>query len=1060
MRKAVGRFFFFFFLLSSFLLPVQAAGTAWLDFTQGQYELAPYMEILEDKEKQWTIDDVSSAAFADTFTSVHQRYPNFGYVSSAYWVRVPISNHSSQKEWWLEVAAPPVDRITLYTPNRDGGFTAKTAGDVLPMGERDILHRNVVFAIHLSQMKTDTFYLRIETEGAMQFPLLLWKPQSFAQASQIEFFMIGSATGVLLAVGLYNLFLFFALRMRQYLYYVLFVFSSLFTQLAYNGIGYQYIWPNSPGWNNVSIIFFMACTIVWGALSARDFLNIKTYAPKLNRWLLGCMTVGMFTLLILPFSYKIALELVMIGTGASTIIIIFAAALCWAKGYRPARYYLLAWLSFLLCSALSSMIDEGYVIGAGWMRYAFQFGAVLESLLLSFALADKINMMRREKELAEAEAKRNQQLTLESLHRLDRLKDEFVTTTSHELRTPLNGILGIADSLLAGAAGPLSEQVIKNISMISTSASRLSKLVNDMLDISQLKNQAILLHRKPVRIQDMTRAALEFAAYLGQNKALEFCMTIPDSFPPVYGDEHRIQQILYNLIGNAVKFTESGRIEIGAEAAGAYAQIFVKDSGIGIPQEKLEVIFKEFEQGDPDTHRRFGGSGLGLSITRGLVEMHGGTIRAESEPGKGAVFIFTLPFAQQAGQESAITLAQAAPEDAAAAVEQEIIPYTAPSGRVRGTVLIVDDEPVNLQVLINHLVLEGYRVSTRNDGEAAMQAFEEHGGFDLVILDIMMPRLSGYEICRLLRQRYSLTELPILIVTAKNQPEDIIAAFEAGANDYLTKPFDRRELLARVHTLLSLRRALQEVREHAGELERLNQELSLFNEKLEAKIRERTRELEQVHWRNAEALAEKSVLEERNRIAGDIHDIVGHSLTTTLVQLEAGKRLLAKNPALVTEKLELVQQLIRDGLNEIRHSMKMLQDEKTAFPLDQSLIRLLEETKQHAGVQIDYNISPLPELNAVQKKALYHALQEGLTNGIRHGKSTGFVFSLRSGHGRLYFTLQDNGRGEERLVFGFGLSTMRERIAEIGGTLHTHTRPGEGYRIDIILPLHEEAAEQ
>ncbi|MFT9848075.1 7TM diverse intracellular signaling domain-containing protein [Aneurinibacillus sp. REN35] len=1046
MKKAFVMVFFFFFLFLVFPLLVQANNMVLLDSSQSQYTLAPYIDILEDKEKKWTIADVSSGAFSNRFSPIDQTYPNFGYVSSAYWVRIQISNTSSEKEWWLEIAAPPIDRVTLYTPNRIGGFTAKTAGDIFPLQDKDIPHRNVVFAIHPAQMKTETFYLRIETEGAMQFPLLLWEPQAFAEASQAEFLIIGIVTGILLAIALYNLFLFFSLRMYQYLYYVLFVFSSLCTQLAYNGIGYEYIWPNSPQWNNVSIIFFMACSIIWGALSARDFLNIKVYAPKINPWLLGCIFAGILTLLLLPFSYKLSLQLVMLSTGISTIMIIVAGALCWVKGYRPARYYLLAWLLFFLCSALSSMIDEGHFTGANWMRYSFQFGAVLESLLLSFALADKINMMRREKELAEAETKKSQQLALESLHRLDKLKDEFVATTSHELRTPLHGIMGIADSLLAGAAGPLSEQTRKNISMISTSASRLSRLVNDMLDVSQLKNQAILLYRKPVRIQDITRAVLEFAAYLAQNKALEFHNRIPDSFPPVYGDENRIQQILYNLIGNAVKFTEAGRIEVAAEVSGVYAKIFVKDTGIGIPEEKLEIIFKEFEQGDIETHRRFGGSGLGLSITKGFIEMHGGTIKAASEEGGGATFVFTLPLAQQAEQEVAASSAVVSYEKGVTRVAQEVTPYRVAAEKVRGTILIVDDEPINLQVLINHLVLEGYHVSTRNDGEEAIHAFEEHGGFDLVILDIMMPKLSGYEICRLLRQHNSLTELPILIVTAKNQPEDIIAAFEAGANDYITKPFDRRELLARVHTLLSLRQAIQEVREHA-------KELSQFNEKLEVKIRERTRELEQMHWKNAEALAEKSVLEERNRIAGEIHDIVGHSLTTTIIQLEAGKRLLMKDPMLVMEKLELTQQLIRNGLDEIRRSMQMLRSEQVAFSLEQSLIQLLQETEQHMGVTIDYQISPLPELSPTQKKALYHALKEGLTNGIRHGKSTHFLFSLRQENGNLYFALQDNGKGDERPLFGFGLSTMCERIEESGGTLHVHTEPGAGYRINIVVPV-------
>ncbi len=1053
MRKAMYMIIFFLFFLFSFPLFAKAERIVTLDSTKERYELAPYIDILEDKEKMWTITQISSEAFSAKFSPNRQTYPNFGYVSSAYWVRIHMNNRSVDHEWWLEINAPHIDRITLYTPTPVGIFTAKTAGDILPLQDRDIKHRNVVFVVHPEQMKNETLYLRIETEGAMQFPLLLWKPQAFAKANQSEFFIIGMASGILLAIAIYNLFLFFFLRMREYLYYVLFVFSSLFMQLAYNGIGYEYIWTNFSWWNNIAIVFFMACSIIWGTLSARNFLNIQMYAPRINRLLIGSTLAGIMTLFILPFSYKIALRFVMGATGAVTIIVISAGVLCWLKGYKPARYYLMAWLSFLICSSLSAMADIGYFVGADWTRYAFQFGSLVEALLLSFALADKINLIRKEKEQAEAEAKRNQQVTLESLRRLDELKDEFLTITSHELRTPLNGMIGITDSLLDGAAGPISEQMRKNLSMISTSASRLSKLVNDMLDVSQLKNHVMVLYRKPIRIQDVTRAVLEFSRYLAQDKPLDFRSHMYDSFPPVYGDENRIQQILHNLVGNAVKFTESGSIEVAAEVEGVYAKIFVRDTGIGIPEEKLETIFKEFEQGDSEIRRRFGGNGLGLSITKELIEMHGGIIKTTSRPGDGAEFIFTLPLAEKAEQEVLIPSTKVYYEEIATTVTQEVIPYTTATENVRGNILIVDDEPVNLQVLINHLVLAGYKVSTRKDGEEAIQVFEERGGFDLVILDIMMPKLSGYEICRLLRQHHSLTELPILILTAKNQPEDIMAAFEVGANDYLAKPFDKRELLARVYTLLSLRRAMQEIKDHARELERLNTELSQFNEKLECKIKERTRELEQVHWKNAEALAEKSVLKERNRIAGEIHDIVGHSLTTTIIQLEAGKRLLTKNPSLVLEKLELAQQLIRKGLDEIRRSVKTLRSEEIDYPFGPSLIQLLQETEKHTGVTINYQISPLPELTALQKKALYHALQEGLTNGIRHGKSTSFTFFLCQEDEILLFVLQDNGHGSEQPIFGFGLSTMRERIEEVGGTLSVHARREEGYRIDIVLPL-------
>jgi len=400
------------------------------------------------------------------------------------------------------------------------------------------------------------------------------------------------------------------------------------------------------------------------------------------------------------------------------------------------------------------------------------------------------------------------------LKRLDSLKDEFLANMSHELRTPLYGIIGIAESLIGGAAGPPSEESIHDLSLIVSSGRRLAGMVNDVLDFSKLKHHDIVLNRKPVNLYSLAQMVIAVLKPLAEKKALSVRNDIDPDAALVEADENRLQQIMLNLLGNAVKFTETGGITVAARrepAAEGFFTVVVEDTGIGIPPDKTGRIFETFEQADGSIARTYGGTGLGLSIAKKLVELHGGRIWVETEEGKGSRFYFTIPAASGAARPSGAAgetkeLFADAPALFPGVTLEDI--RTIENGAVtrpreRGRILVVDDEPVILQVLINYLTLEGYNVVTAAGGDEALQRLDE-STFDLVLLDVMLPRMSGYEVCRIIREKLSGFDLPVLMLTARNKPEDIVAGLEAGANDYLTKPVNRQELLARVNSLISL----------------------------------------------------------------------------------------------------------------------------------------------------------------------------------------------------------------------------------------------------------------
>jgi len=659
---------------------------------------------------------------------------------------------------------------------------------------------------------------------------------------------------------------------------------------------------------------------------------------------------------------------------------------------------------------------------------------------------------RQVNEYAQELVEKNRQLEA-----IDKMKDEFLANTSHELRTPLNGIIGITESLLDGVGGPHNELTRSNLAMVVASGKRLSGLINDILDFSKLKHSGMTLHIQGVDMKRTADFVVKVLQPIAIMKELQLVNLIDERLPLAAADENRIMQILYNLVGNALKFTETGSVELSAHVDDELLYVSIKDTGIGIPADKLDAIFEPFEQGEGSAERLYEGAGLGLSITKKLLDLHGGSIGLQSTVGQGSTFTFTLPLfenekpaavsADSSWKGQAVTLqTPIAWNETAAATDSPPVLEQA-DGEVEALeeqealLLLVDDDPVNLQVLSNFLAAEPCKIVKAANGLEAVRLFEQGLRPDLVLTDIMMPRMTGYDLTRYIRKSYKSNELPIILLTAKNQVSDLVEGFDAGANDYLIKPVEKRELLARIALHLTVAQLTRNLERKVAQRTKALQET---NNQLQESLRD-----------TAEALAEASVLEERNRIAFDIHNTVGHSLTASIAQMEAAKMLIAHNRTeQAIPKLDTARELVSKGLNDIRGTVRMLKLESTEGDLGSSIRGLIDETRRTAGVEISESIGALPPLGSAQKRALFHALLEGLTNGIRHGQSTRFRFELSVRGQFLDFRLVNNGRKYEPTVFGFGLSAMRDNIARLGGTLTIHPLDDDqGAELSIELPL-------
>ena len=435
---------------------------------------------------------------------------------------------------------------------------------------------------------------------------------------------------------------------------------------------------------------------------------------------------------------------------------------------------------------------------------------------------------------------RYQKQVNDQLKQVDKLKDNFLANTSHELRTPLNGIIGLTESLLDGVAGPLPTKAQQNLTMVACSGRRLANLVNDILDFSKLKSTDIKLAQQPVDLYSATQVVLTLLKPLADNKGVKLINDVAQDLIAAHADENRVQQILQNLVGNGIKFTDKGEVCVSArlleQESGMQSQqqmvvISVSDSGIGIDRKEFDSIFNSFEQVERSMTRSQGGTGLGLSVSKQLVELHGGVLSVDSCVGIGSSFSFTLPVSKQSASPLADLTAHARTpmQNVSENIEQiDTAPHLTCDGE-HFRILLVDDEPINRQVLLNHLAFQRYELVEASSGEQALQIIEKGQPFDLVILDIMMPKVSGYEVCRRLRKHYPASDLPVIFLTAKNQLVDLVKSFNAGGNDYLNKPVNKPELLARVEShlkLLDVHRHLEhKVCERTESLRQANEQL-------------------------------------------------------------------------------------------------------------------------------------------------------------------------------------------------------------------------------------------
>lgn len=664
----------------------------------------------------------------------------------------------------------------------------------------------------------------------------------------------------------------------------------------------------------------------------------------------------------------------------------------------------------------------------------------------------------------------------ERLVTLDKLKDDFLAITTHDLKTPINGIIGLSQSLYDDIRCKLNLEQKKEILLINSTAVRMSNLVNDILIFSKLKTNEIALNKKPVNVFKIVELAILLVENSYNKKDIAIKNKISDKEALIYVDEDRLIQILNNILGNAIKFTHHGEIIISSKEVENFIEISVKDNGIGIPEQNVNDIFKLYSQGN-GVSPKYGGNGLGLFISKKIIELHGGKIWVLSKPNKGSEFTFTLPVYTE-GDKKQYNI-QSIDEDeeknsdytekfAYDDINEQVdykkensnLNYEMVKVKSNYKILIADDEEINRKLIKNYLNTNSCKFLEASNGQEVIDIIEKNDDIDLIILDMIMPDMLGYEVCKEIRKIYSLFQIPIIIMTADNRLENLVEAYKAGANEFMLKPFNEYELFYRVKTMVTLKRSVREAI-------RLSKQVDAANEKVEE-------------------------LKEYDKIRTEFFANISHELRTPLNVICSTIQLLQslrEDTTFEGEKIKYYFSIMNQNslrlIRLINNVVDITKAEGGYLKLNlvkKDIVYVVEQISQAVAeyiktkdISLIFDTDIEEKLMNFDEEKVEKILLNILSNAIKFTEKGGKIFvNIKDIGGYVKIGIKDTGKGipEDKLEFifkrfaqvdksttrenegsGIGLSLTKAFVALHGGSIIAKSTLGKGSEFIITLPV-------
>ncbi|MCU0428251.1 MAG: sensor histidine kinase [Candidatus Kapabacteria bacterium] len=666
-----------------------------------QYFVGRGVAFLEDATLRLSLDSVRSPAMQSRFRGIPGAFPNFSYTASAYWLRwnVVVANAPQQGQWLLSANYPSLEFVDMYCILPNGSITEIRCGARIPWQEKHFRHRNHIATLpEIAFGDTLTLFMRVQSRMTLAVPLEILTERRFAENDRAEMIPMWMYYGVAFAMALYNLFLFIALRDRAYLFYVLYVlFYGAFIFVSVNGLVFQQF--PLYAWLVPSLV--TVCSLVGNIaalLFAKEFLHLWEFGKwsvRLGWCLQAACVVGIVLHGLVPIS--VMHRLLNLFAVLVIVFMISNAVIAIRRGFRPAAYFLAAWMMFFTGAVIFILSNFAIIPKTPLVQFSIQIGSALEMLLLSFALGDRISLMRKEREAAQKAALQGEIYRLrtielaeaneeiarqkevleeqardievanaalqeqnERLRELDNEKNEFLGIAAHDLKNPLGAMRGMVEVLVMDNERMDAPDRLVFLRQTLLTIDRMVELVRNLLDINAIERGGITLSPLRLDVTSLVREVLAEYEYHAASKSLTLRFETEGEITAKV-DRKALRQVLDNLISNALKYSPKGKQVtvrllltesfsdkpsetdvLGYWQKLSVLRIEIQDEGQGLTEQDMKRLFGKFAR---LSARPTGGehsTGLGLSIVKRLVDAMNGRVWCESEHGKGAKFIVEI----------------------------------------------------------------------------------------------------------------------------------------------------------------------------------------------------------------------------------------------------------------------------------------------------------------------------------------------------------------------------------------------------------------------------------